>query len=715
MSHDIDWGFPDNLKPYTIQINFVKALYKCIEEKKIGIFESPTGTGKSQSLLCGSLTWLKDHMSPFQNNNSEPNWIKEFKKRQESNLLSQVKKKQKISTLDTENHNHTISSLISQIDRVDYGDSSTIDHPQFKIYYCSRTHSQLTQVIHELAKTKHSNWARVIPLSSRKQTCINKDIIKQSNGSLTKLNDACIDMQSSCEFYYKRLDKSCDQDELTWQSFTRDSNILDIEDIVNLGKQSSICPYYASRDLQSNCHLVTLPYPLILQQSTREALGITDLSSSIVIFDEAHNLIDCIQNLFSVKLTRFQVNMALDQLNLYLSKYSSRISGSTTIHIQQLVMICNKYIKYFNTISKQSLYPNELLHKLELDNMNIFQLDSFVRQNRIAYKILGDCEDVPLLALLDFCIALAYSGKDGLITIDIQDDGSITLCYILLHCASRFIEIVEQSHCVILAGGTMAPINSFLFQLFDKLDDRLMHFSCSHVIPTSNLAVLVQPYGPSGSPITMTWQEQQSDDNMIIDVGRSISNYCRIIPNGLVVFFTSYSSKQLMLDIWRIHGIGFGNKTVFEEQESMSDGIESMLSLYKESAKSKGSILFAVMNGRLGEGINFSDESGRGVIVIGIPYPNIYASESIKARKKFIEDSHEECLYLDDISMRSVNQTIGRVIRHQNDYAVIILLDSRYSQAKLQERLPTWMREFVDQCPNFGYSMNRIRSFFARI
>lgn len=47
--------------PYKIQHDFMTHLYETIENQRIGIFESPTGTGKSLSLICGSLKWLKDH------------------------------------------------------------------------------------------------------------------------------------------------------------------------------------------------------------------------------------------------------------------------------------------------------------------------------------------------------------------------------------------------------------------------------------------------------------------------------------------------------------------------------------------------------------------------------------------------------------------------------------------------------------------------------
>ena len=53
------FNFP--FPPYDIQRDFMRQLFRVLDDGKLGIFESPTGTGKSLSLICGALTWLKDH------------------------------------------------------------------------------------------------------------------------------------------------------------------------------------------------------------------------------------------------------------------------------------------------------------------------------------------------------------------------------------------------------------------------------------------------------------------------------------------------------------------------------------------------------------------------------------------------------------------------------------------------------------------------------
>lgn len=51
--------------PYNVQEQFMKAVYNVLEtgQGQVGILESPTGTGKSLSLICASLTWLRNHKS----------------------------------------------------------------------------------------------------------------------------------------------------------------------------------------------------------------------------------------------------------------------------------------------------------------------------------------------------------------------------------------------------------------------------------------------------------------------------------------------------------------------------------------------------------------------------------------------------------------------------------------------------------------------------
>lgn len=56
--------------------------------------------------------------------------------------------------------------------------------------------------------------------------------------------------------------------------------------------------------------------------------------------------------------------------------------------------------------------------------------------------------------------------------------------------------------------------------------------------------------------------------------------------------------------------------------------------------------------------------------------------------------------------MTVVNQSIGRVIRHRNDYAAIALLDKRFSEANIKDNLPKWIKDAgIEICDHFPESM----------
>jgi len=67
------------------------------------------------------------------------------------------------------------------------------------------------------------------------------------------------------------------------------------------------------------------------------------------------------------------------------------------------------------------------------------------------------------------------------------------------------------------------------------------------------------------------------------------------------------------------------------------------------------------------------------------------------ARDAFAKAAGRE--FYENACMRAVNQSIGRAIRHREDYAVIALLDRRYSTDKIASKLPKWIQNGLVRGP----------------
>ncbi|CAL7940588.1 unnamed protein product [Xylocopa violacea] len=843
--------FPFPFPPYPIQNQFMKELYKCLENAKLGIFESPTGTGKSMSIICGALKWLLDYEENQKDqlnaaiseldeqikkcSNTCENWfsvqtqqIELNGKRQilqaklnailqyerERNALKETtkntRKKKKSHSQITQNstskektENNPIEDdekeimeeelLLEDTQKSDSSDDENKEeeaHENIKIFFCSRTHSQLSQFIGELKKSPYSKNVSVVTLASRQNYCINKNVKKLKH--LNLINECCLQLQrkkatvkDEKDLKKKKIATSCPFMPGTQNLLIGEvlAEIQDVEEIVQKGEELKTCTYYASRRAIPHTQLILVPYNSILHENTRISSGI-NLKGNILIIDEAHNLLEAIERMHSVSITGRNLLHCYSQLSQYQKRFQHLFSAKNVLSLCQLCFCLKKLLTVFggstksnpddiNTESSPKLYKIEEFEIItEIDTVNIFELLKFIKNSRLTHKLQGFMEqydtnlkiqkhDVrahgvkeflnsiktksiesnisntivntvsdgersnnPIMAIISFLECLKNCCADGRIfVIPGPTIGQSIIKFLLLNPAAHFHDIVRDARAVILAGGTMAPMNEFTEQLFvaaGAMPERIVTFSCDHIVPKENIICNIMTHGPSGVEFEFNFQNRQNT-KLLDELGRTLLNLCNVIPAGIVVFLPSYNFEDLMYKHLEKSGIIAklsSKKHIFREPKLASQVNETLeqysLRIKKPQSPQNGSLLFSVVGGKLSEGLNFSDDLGRCIIIVGMPYPNIKSLELQEKIKYLNENVNSDAgqNFYENSCMKAVNQCIGRAIRHINDYSTVVLLDKRYTYKT--KALPHWIQRTLIIHTTFGNMIGAIAKFFNK-
>ncbi|CAE6455181.1 unnamed protein product [Rhizoctonia solani] len=550
----------------------------------------------------------------------------------------------------------------------------------------------------------------------------------------------------------------------------------DIEDLETLGRQTSTCPYYGTRRAIKQAELVTLPYNLLLQKRAREALGI-DLTDQVVIVDEAHNLIDTILAVHTLPVSSTIIRVSKTQVDLYRSKFRNRLKTKHVVHLTRLSVLLTALKNFteawmngnagatenktLDVSSRKKKLPQEEMFGVaefirmlgaHAENINPLEIEKYLRESKIARKISGYSDKLadaaaasdpskraayarrkgatpPLHAIESLLLALANPDEDGRIFLSRTGNPgaeTIQLKYQLLNPSTHFREVVEKARSVVLAGGTMSPIGDFHTQLFSYLaPERLVVYSCGHVVPKSNIRTIVLGKGPRGKPLEFKFGAR-GDEELIMELGQTILNLTNLVPNGFVVFLPSYAFLSLVKTAWGkgenkiLERLSKKKKIFYEPQEN--GDVESVLREFSAIASNStegltGAILFAVVGAKLSEGLNFSDGLARAVAIVGLPFANLGSAE-LQARMKYVRehtnnsgvDAGKE-LY-ENLCMRATNQSIGRAIRHRGDWAAIVFIDQRYGTPRIRSKLPGWIGTDLEVTDKFGDAMKQLGEFF---
>lgn len=71
------------------------------------------------------------------------------------------------------------------------------------------------------------------------------------------------------------------------------------------------------------------------------------------------------------------------------------------------------------------------------------------------------------------------------------------------------MQVVDQAHAVILAGGTLQPVEELRYRLFPHLQENRVHsFSCGHIVPAENVLAIAVARGPTGKFFDFTYQSR---------------------------------------------------------------------------------------------------------------------------------------------------------------------------------------------------------------
>ncbi|XP_063677029.1 ATP-dependent DNA helicase DDX11-like [Bolinopsis microptera] len=368
------------------------------------------------------------------------------------------------------------------------------------------------------------------------------------------------------------------------------SEVQDIEGLVGGAKEAETCPYYSTRAAVPEAEVVMLPYNMILHGDQRKSLNIR-LKDSVVIIDEAHNLIETINEIHSITIHEKDCITTHRKLAVYLRKVKARLKPINLLHCKQVIHCVSLLASSFKKIHFQKAPRTYLLTigdfqtKSDLADINLFDLVKYIRESHLAQKVQGYEDDVikpttdvtihstsVLVEISSLFTALTNADSAGRVLVVCEAEGSFVR-YISLNSEDPFLPLLRECRSVVLAGGTMEPVGEVQQQLLASSSRDVTLFSCGHVIPPQNLLPITLSHGKD-MELDFSF-EGRKKPGTFQEVGNILLDLCQVVPGGLVCFFPSYKS---LTDC----------KSIFQKSGHV-DKISKIKTLFCDEAGSKNS------------------------------------------------------------------------------------------------------------------------------
>lgn len=571
-----------------------------------------------------------------------------------------------------------------------------------KVLYLTRTNSQQKQVIIELRKINQQKKVFGIGMQGRQNTCLllgDRPDLKK--GTAEELSKICGDLKKisleggkGCKYYSNLMNA-----DLGNIKKLAANDLPTVEEFIDLCKsEGNICPYEANKAMLREAVVVTAPYiyffSAMIRRSLLDWMGV-HISDLIVIVDEAHNLSDYARELNSWELSLRALELAaleareIGDPQLREGLHLSSFCGT----LQSMVKsVAREYV-----IEEDGVVPPGELEEQMMSNIMGTSRDvkiitgdmvthgDIIRERKRKRGKLPRSHIFKTGIFLQDWMMLEESEYAKLI-VGGENPALETYCL----NPAKVTDVLNECHSSIHVSGTLAP---------------LMEYRDSIGLPEETACIsLPSPFQKENRIVLFTenmstkYETLARDKDMIPRMKEQILRITQSFRKNTILFFPSFSMLAKFSDLAQ----EMGRECFFEEQ-GMSQ--EELMATVHDFKLGSDSIMFAVMGGRISEGIDFPDKELEIAILVGIPFPKPTARQKSLLKYYDIKFGKGWEYTVKAPTVRKMMQSIGRLLRRETDRGVALILDYRMVQFK----------EEIAEARATDKSLEDIEAFFMKM
>ncbi|KAL2117013.1 hypothetical protein VTJ04DRAFT_9181 [Mycothermus thermophilus] len=595
---------------------------------------------------------------------------------------------------------------------------------------------------------------RALGLTSRKNLCLHPSVRRERSGNV--VDARCRSLTAG--FVREKKEKGEDVEVCVYHDnldLLEPHNLIPngvwtLDGLLRYGEQHKQCPYFTARRMMQYCNVIIYSYHYLLDPKIAERVSKDLPKDAIIVFDEAHNIDNvCIESL-STDITEDSLQRASrgarfldnkinemresDQQKLQ-DEYQKLVQGlrgaddgqqedsfmanpilpadllkeavpGNIRRAEHFVAFLRRFIEYLKTRMKvrqviSETPPSFLAHLKEYTFIEkkplrfcAERLTSLVRTLE-----LTNIEDFqPLQEVATFATLVATYEKGFLLILEPYESDTAEVPNPVLHftCLDAAIAIrpvFERFDSVIITSGTLSPLD-----MYPKMLDfpTVVQESYSMTLARRSFLPLIVTRGSDQSPISTSFQVR-NEPGVVRNYGNLLTEFAKITPDGLVVFFPSYLYMESIISMWQGMGIldeVWKYKLILVETPDAQETSLALETYRTACCNGRGAVLLCVARGKVSEGIDFDHQYGRAVICIGVPF-QYTESRILKARLEFLRETYRirENDFLSFDAMRHAAQCLGRVLRGKDDYGLMVLADRRFQKKRAQ--LPKWIAQAI--------------------